>query len=87
MAQAVLERTIELVKQLEPSDLRAVRDAVDKRMREVDDPEALERFHRAILEAGLVKEIKSPPYRTESERPMFPYTGEPLSETLVEDRG
>ena len=87
MSQATLEKAIEIVKELEPAELKQIKAAVDARVNESVESEARERFHRALLEAGLVKEFKTGPYRPDSERPLVTIKGKPLSETIIEDRG
>jgi hypothetical protein len=45
-----------------------------------------ERIHRALYEAGLVKEAAPPPRRPRQRPPPIKIRGKPLSETIIEDR-
>ena len=45
-----------------------------------------ERIHRALYEAGLVKEAAPPPRRWRERPPPIKIKGKPLSETIIEDR-
>jgi len=44
------------------------------------------RIHRALYDAGLVKEVSPPPKRPRERRPPIKIKGKPLSETIIEDR-
>ena len=44
------------------------------------------RIHRALYEAGLVKEAAPPPRRPRKRPPPIKIRGKPLSETMIEDR-
>jgi hypothetical protein len=50
------------------------------------EEEAEQEFHRQLIASGLVKQIRTPPIRPESERPLVTIQGEPLSETIIRDR-
>ncbi len=41
--------------------------------------------HQALLDAGIVKKIKTPPVNF-SEAPAVPIQGKPLSKTIIEER-
>jgi hypothetical protein len=86
MAQTKLARALALVRDLDREQLRQVQRAVAEQLalRAGATPEDL--FEHAILESGLVKEIKIPPPRDESKRPLVEIKGKPLSETIIEER-
>jgi hypothetical protein len=44
------------------------------------------RIHRALYEAGLVKEANPPARQPRERRPPIKIKGKPLSETIIEDR-
>jgi len=45
-----------------------------------------ERVHQALLQAGLIKEIKPRHRQSKLDRPLIPIQGKPLSETIIEER-
>lgn len=59
---------------------------------DIDTPASLrakseEEFHAALLASGLVKAIKPPRTTPVGERRLMRVKGEPLSETIIENRG
>ena len=44
-------------------------------------------FHQALIDSGLVKQIKHPTYEAISERQLIYVEGIPVSETIIEERG
>ena len=88
MTTSNLDRLIEEVKTLTPSEQRNLRDIVDellaKSARQVTEQE----FEQRLLEKGVISRIPAPitdltPYRN---RKLIEVKGKPLSETIVEDR-
>jgi hypothetical protein len=45
-----------------------------------------EAVHQALMEAGLLKEVKPRTWEDTSNRPMGTIQGKPLSETIIEER-
>jgi hypothetical protein len=86
MAQADLLQTLEKIKELNTDELRQVQQAVQAQLDGTDEAAAKKAFHQALLDAGLVKEIKTPPRRDDRERPLVTIRGKPLSETIIEER-
>lgn len=86
MGHATLGDALEVIKRLDHEDLRHVQRVVQERLTEAGEDLAREAFHRALLDSGLVKEIKKPPIRSEHDRPLVHIQGKPLSETIIEER-
>ena len=85
MAQATLNRVLEEIKTLEPEEIRQVQHALESQL----DPkteEAAEGFSQAMLDAGLISEIKRPERRQQRDRRLVSIQGKPLSETIIEER-
>src|SRR4051794_27813712 len=89
MASANLERAREAIRALDPEELRAVRDYLDRATTagepERTEQEKLDEFHRRLLEKGLIRRIPPPitdlePYRN---RKLIEVAGKPLSETII----
>ena len=86
MAQATLKQVMEEIKTLEPEELRQVQRVLESQLASTQDPGADEGFLKAMLDAGLVSEIKRPDRRHKRERHLAPIQGKPLSETIIEER-
>ncbi|WP_013320858.1 hypothetical protein [Gloeothece verrucosa] len=44
------------------------------------------KFYQALLESGLVKQIKNPTYDEPTKRKLLEVQGKPVSETIIEER-
>jgi hypothetical protein len=51
-----------------------------------EEAAAEERFKQRLLEKGLLKEIKRPPYEAKGDRTPIKVKGKPLSEMIIEER-
>lgn len=85
MAQATLSRILEDLSSLEPAELLSVRQAVEARLT-VPQKDTDEGFLQAMLDRGLIAEIKRPDRSQKRERHPVPIQGKPLSETVIEER-
>ena len=86
MARATLIQTLEMIEALDSEELRQVQQAVEERLRQQGKTPAHATFHQALLAAGLVKRIKTPPPHRAEERPPVAIRGKPLSQTVREER-
>src|SRR5262252_9123151 len=86
MAQATLTRVLKDIKTLEPEELRQVQHALESQLAPTTAENAEEGFLQAMLDAGLITEIKRPDRSRKRERRPVPIQGKPLSETIIEER-
>lgn len=86
MALEALTQVLEAIQNLEPDELRHVQQLVQERLALDCYPPEEERFHQALLAAGLVKEIKPPRRIPSGQRRLIQARGKPVSETLMEER-
>ena len=86
MAQTTLTRVLEDIKTLEPGELRQVRHVLESQLAPIKADAAEEGFLQAMLDAGLISEIKRPDRSQKRERRLAPIQGKPLSETIAEER-
>ena len=86
MAQATLNRILEDISDLELSELASVERAVRERLEtagySVEEWTAMQ----ALIDAGVVKEIKPRSKQSFTDYVPVPIQGKPLSETVIEDR-
>lgn len=85
-----IEKLIEEVRSLGTEELRRLRRVVDERLSPpAVSPGAQEdEFKRRLIEAGLLKEIRTPVRDSDAygDRTPVPIQGKPLSATVVEER-
>lgn len=86
MAQATLNRVLEDIKTLDPEEIRQVQHALESQLAPTKADDAGEGFQQAMLDAGLISEIKRPDRSQQRERRLVPIQGKPLSETIIEER-
>jgi hypothetical protein len=86
MAQAILERILNEITELEHEELRRLRSAIEARLAPQHGEDAEERFLRSMFDAGLISELKRPDRRQRRERPLVSIQDQPLSETIIEER-
>jgi hypothetical protein len=82
MAQAVLTQVLNAIKTLASDELRQVQQEVEQQLAQERYPLEEERFHQALLAAGLVREIKPPRITPLGERRLIQAQGKPVSETI-----
>ena len=87
MAQATLENIVEQVKTLSAEDLRQLNDVVQAQLAEQDEQaRKVAAFHKALIDQGIVKEIKKRPSNRDHRRTLIEVRGKPVSETIIEER-
>jgi hypothetical protein len=85
MAKAILDQILVQLKSLEMVELQQLNQAVlDCLDSQITSEQAA--FHQALLESGLVKQIKMPSLRKPTERRLVEIQGQPISDTIVEER-
>lgn len=86
MAQAILNRVLEDIYNLELNELRSVERAVQERLETAGYTPEEWRAMRALVDAGLMKEIKPRCKERSAAYKPVPIQGKPLSETIIEKR-
>lgn len=88
MSSANLEKVIEEVKALTPSERRRVRELIDSLLEQAVSMSPEDLLDQTLLEAGVISEI--PPRITDftpyQNRKPVEVKGKPLSETIIEER-
>ncbi len=77
-----MQEIAEAIKTLSTTDRYHLRQL----LKEQDETDKLEVFHQVLLAKGLVKEVKTPPVPDTIERQLIEVKGEPVSETIIEER-
>lgn len=86
MSHTKLNEILEGLNALDEEELQLVNCALQNRLNPDTETLKRERFHRSLLEAGLVKEIKTGRPPSSSNRSLITVKGKPVSETIIEER-
>ena len=82
-----IHELIESIKTLSPSDRQHLQKVLGEMSAEEQDQTAkVSAFHRSLLTAGLVTEIKTPRRTKTTDRQLIEISGKPLSKTIIEER-
>ncbi|BAY29706.1 hypothetical protein NIES2107_15500 [Nostoc carneum NIES-2107] len=86
MAKIILNQIIEQLKSLEMEELEQLHQTVEKYIANREETVKQAAFHKALIDGGLVKQIKHPLYEAITERRLIQTEGKPISETIIEER-
>lgn len=86
MTQAMLQKIISQLQELETEELHQLDQAIKHRLVVKTQTAEQTAFEQALLESGLVKQIKQPTYRHVNREELIEVQGKPLSETIIEER-
>jgi hypothetical protein len=86
MTQITLDHILKQLDTFELDELKQLNKTILKYVSEREEPLKKAAFHQALLDAGLVKQIKHPTERESAERPLIQVEGKPVSETILESR-
>ncbi|MEH1831976.1 MAG: hypothetical protein V7L29_07865 [Nostoc sp.] len=86
MTQGILQKIISQLQELETEELHQLDRAVKQRLIVKTQTPEQTAFEQALLESGLVKQIKQPTYRHVHREELIEVQGKPLSETIIEER-
>ncbi|GAA6615821.1 hypothetical protein [Scytonema sp. NUACC26] len=86
MTQAILNKILGQLQELELQELQELKQAVQQQLVTKSPIPKFTTFYQALLDAGLVKQIKQPSYRQQTEQELIKIQGKFLSETIVEER-
>ena len=86
MTQTTLQEILQALPTLAPADLVQVQRALHTQLAPTGYTPAEERVLQAMLQAGLLSEIKPRPTDHTYVTPLVPIQGPPLSDTIREER-
>jgi hypothetical protein len=86
MSAETLNQILKHLKSLEIEELQQLNQAVQQYLADKEENHRQTAFHQALLDAGLVKQIKHPSYAPSTERKLISVKGKPVSETIIEER-
>jgi hypothetical protein len=85
MSQAILQQILNQLESLEPEELHQLNQAIQEHFMNQEQAQRT-KFHQALLNSGLVKQIKQVSSRRQTERRLIQVQGKPVSETIIEER-
>ena len=86
MSQAILNQILDQLQMLEPSELQHLSQAIQRYLPDREIAAKRVAFHRALIESGLVRQIRSPACLQGMRSPLIQIQGNPVSQTIIEER-
>jgi hypothetical protein len=86
MAIETLNQILKQLETLEIKELQQLNQTIQKYLADKEETVKQAAFHQALIDSGLVKQIKHPVYDPISERRLIHVEGKPISQTIIEER-
>jgi len=86
MAVTTLNQIIKQLDTLEIEEIKELNQTIQRYLAEREEALNQSAFHQALIDSGLVKQIKHPGYQPIAERTLVQVEGKPVSETIIEER-
>lgn len=86
MPQALLNQILNQLQSLEPSELQQLSQVIQRYLKDDEVTAKRAAFHQALVGTGLVRQIKNPNFEGRTHQRLIQIQGEPISQTIVEER-
>jgi hypothetical protein len=86
MALVTLQQIIKQLETLEIEELQQLNQTIQQYLADKEETVKQAAFHQALIDSGLVKQIKHPAYEPVTERRLIHVEGKPVSETIIKER-
>jgi hypothetical protein len=86
MPQAILNQILNQLQTLEPSELQQLSQVIQQYLQDSEASAKRSAFHQALIGSGLVRQIKYPTFERRTHNHLIQVQGEPVSQTIVEER-
>jgi tetrahydromethanopterin S-methyltransferase subunit A len=86
MPRITFNQILEQLETLEIEELEQLNQTIQKYLANKEGTVKQAAFHQALIDSGLVKQIKHPVYEPITERRLIQIEGKPISETIIEER-
>ncbi|QLE55871.1 hypothetical protein [Nostoc sp. TCL26-01] len=86
MVQLQFQEILSQLNQMDVEELHQLNQAIQKCLATKQKTTNQTAFHQALLNSGLVKQIKRPSHLTVNPQQLIQVEGKPISETIVEER-
>ena len=86
MSQGIFNTILNQLDTLEVLELQQLERTIGRYLAQKEQTAQRTRFHQALLTSGLVKKIKHSSGNQQKERRLIQVQGQPVSETIIEER-
>jgi hypothetical protein len=86
MPQAILSQILNQLQTLEPSELEQLSLVVQRHLTEREVSAKQIAFYQALVESGLVRQLKNPTFEHRTHQQLVQVQGEAVSQTIIEER-
>lgn len=86
MTQAILNQILDQLQSLELAELQQLNQAVQDYLTNQEEAAKRVAFHQALVASGLVRQIKQSSSKRLIKQQLVQLEGQPISETIVEER-
>jgi hypothetical protein len=86
MPQAILNQILDQLKTLESSELQQLSQAIQNYLTDKETAAKRVAFHQALVESGLVRQIKASTFELRTHPHLIQVQGESVSQTIIEER-
>ena len=86
MALTTLNQILKQLETLEIEEIQQIDRTIQKYLAEREQTLKKAAFHQALINSGLVKQIKYPAYDMIAERKLIQVEGKPVSKSIIEER-
>lgn len=86
MPQAILNQILNQLQALEPSELQQLSQVLQEYLKDREASAKRVAFHQALVGSGLVRQIKNPTFERRTHQHLIQVQGEPISQTIIEER-
>jgi hypothetical protein len=86
MPQAILNQILDQLKTLESSELQQLSQAIQNYLTDKETAAQRVAFHQALVESGLVRQIKTSTFELRTHLHLIQVQGESVSQTIIEER-
>jgi hypothetical protein len=86
MAIETLNQILKQLETLEIKELQQFNQTIQKYLSDKEEIVKQAAFHQALIDSGLVKQIKHLAYQPITERRLVHVEGKPVSQTIIEER-
>jgi response regulator of citrate/malate metabolism len=86
MPQEALNQILNQLETLEVEELQRLQQTIQQYLADHRNLTTQTAFHQALIDSGLVKQIKHHSFDSINERKLIQIEGKPISETIIEER-
>jgi hypothetical protein len=86
MPQVILNQIINQLQMLEPSELQQLSQVIQRSLKDSEESAQKSAFHQALVESGLVRQIKHRTVEQRIQQHLIQIEGESVSQTVIAER-